>query len=250
MKEIQNSIDALFDLLTKFDFVDLAPILEEGIPKFPSHPPLEIEQTFIHERDGFFCQTIRIAEHVGTHVDAPAHMQSQMMEDTVEKLPADYLIAPAVVYDIASLNLKAGENATLEDILLLEKRMGMAVKPGEIALLHYGWEKYWGIGEKGDYYSLNEPGLNEAAAALFAERRVKAVGSDTVGCDSPIKDGVFLGSGYGHDTYWLKNHILIMEVLMNLDKLPPRCYFLALPLKIKNGSGSPIRPIALIPKEK
>ena len=228
---------------------DLAPVLEEGIPKFPSHPALEIDKTFVYERDGFFSQTIKIGEHVGTHVDAPAHMQPLMMEDTIEKVPAGYLIAPAVVYDIASLNLKAGEKATLEDILLLEKRMNTAVGEGEIALIHYGWGKYWEIGEKGKFYSLNEPGLEEAAVKLFAERKVRAVGSDTVGCESPIKDGVFLDSGHGHDTYWLKNHILIMEILMNLDKLPPRCYFLALPLKIKNGSGSPIRPIALVPKK-
>lgn len=41
----------------------------------------------------------------------------------------------------------------------------------------------------------------------------------------------------------------MIEELKNLDKLPTVCYFVATPLKIKNGSGSPIRPFALVPKK-
>mgnify|MGYP002941905848 FL=1 len=91
----------------------------------------------------------------------------------------------------------------------------------------------------------NEPGLSEEACALFAERKIRAIGSDTIACDTPVKDGYEYFS-YGHHNSFLPNEIFIMEMLMNLEKLPRRCYFMAIPLKIKNGSGSPIRPFAIL----
>ena len=95
------------------------------------------------------------------------------------------------------------------------------------------------------YYALNEPGLSQEACALFAERQIRAIGSDTIACDTPVKDGYEYFS-YGHHDSFLPNEIFIMEMLMNLEKLPRRCYFMAIPLKIKNGSGSPIRPFAIL----
>ena len=95
------------------------------------------------------------------------------------------------------------------------------------------------------HYAPNQPGLSQEACALFAERQIRAIGSDTIACDTPVKDGYEYFS-YGHHDSFLPNEIFIMEMLMNLEKLPRRCYFMAIPLKIKNGSGSPIRPFAIL----
>lgn len=54
---------------------------------------------------------------------------------------------------------------------------------------------------------------------------------------------------YAHHMCWLPNYILIIEELRNLDQLPEECHFVATPLKIKNGSGSPIRPFSLVPRQ-
>src|SRR5205823_384064 len=97
------------------------------------------------------------------------------------------------------------------------------------------------------WWGANEPGFAEDLCAYLAERRVKAVGTDTAGCDIAAVGGRVL-AGYGHGSYFLPRHILIIEGLCNLAALPAVSYFLALPLRIDGGSGSPLRPVALIPR--
>jgi kynurenine formamidase len=113
--------------------------------------------------------------------------------------------------------------------------------------LNFGWEKYWSSDKDWIYYATNARGFDESAAKYFYNKKIKAIASDTIACDQAIKNGVPIKS-FGHDVYWLPNKILIMEGLINLDDLPYYSYFIALPLKIIRGSGSPIRPIALTPK--
>ena len=241
-----DKLQQLHTLMEGLTVVDLSPTLEKDIPRWPTHPPLVVEQTVTHGHDGYYCQTVFMGEHTGAHVDAPAHLVPTMMEDTIETFPANALFGPAVVYPLDQCGKKPGERIAVEEILALEKEMGQAVGEGEIALLNFGWFQYWTTGAEWKYYAKNSPGLSQEAAQLFFERKVKAVGSDTIACDTPVLDGEEYHS-YGHHNYWLPNRILMMEELENLDKLPSRCYFMAIPLKIKNGSGSPIRPLALVP---
>lgn len=243
-----NTIRRFLDLLNEFEVVDLSPTLENDIPRWPTHPPLVIQPTVTHAHDGYYCQTIFMGEHTGAHVDAPAHQVPAMMESTIETYPADYICGRAVVYDLGSLNAKPGQRITREQILGLEERMSVRAGERDIVLLNYDWFRYWTTQGDWKYYAKNEPGLAEDAVALFAERKVRAVGSDTIACDTPVIAGEELES-YAHHMHWLPNHILIMEELQNLEKLPEECYFVAVPLKIKNGSGSPIRPFALVPRE-
>lgn len=243
-----NTIRRFLDLLNEFEVVDLSPTLENDIPRWPTHPPLVIQPTVTHPHDGYYCQTIFMGEHTGAHVDAPAHQVPAMMESTIETYPADYICGRAVVYDLGSLNAKPGQRITREQILGLEERMSVRAGERDIVLLNYDWFRYWTTQGDWKYYAKNEPGLAEDAVALFAERKVRAVGSDTIACDTPVIAGEELES-YAHHMHWLPNHILIMEELQNLEKLPEECYFVAVPLKIKNGSGSPIRPFALVPRE-
>ena len=82
-----------------------------------------------------------------------------------------------------------------------------------------------------NWWGENAPGLDEETCRFLSESEVKAVGAE-----------------FGHAVYFLPRSILIIEGLHDLAKVPPIFYFIALPLKIKGGSGSPIRPIALFPK--
>ncbi|MDO4269491.1 MAG: cyclase family protein [Eubacteriales bacterium] len=240
-------LTTLSELFAACEAVDLSPTLENDIPRWPTHPPLVIQPTVTHPHDGYYCQTLFLGEHTGAHVDAPAHQVSAMMESTIETYPPDYLCGQAVTYPLHRLNMKPGQRITAEQILRLEEEMGTAAGENEIVLMDFHWFRYWTTAGDWKYYAKNEPGLAEDAVRLFAERKVRAVGSDTIACDTPVIAGEELES-YGHHMHWLPNHILIMEELQNLDRLPVRCYFIAVPLKIKNGSGSPIRPFALVPR--
>lgn len=242
-----NILHTISEAVSACNVVDLSPVLENNIPRWPTHPPLVIQPTVTHAHDGYYCQTMLLGEHTGAHVDAPAHQVSAMMESTIETYPPDCLCGMAVTYPLYRLNAKPGQRITAEQILALEAEMGTAAGEKEIVLLDFHWFRHWTTGTDWKYYAKNEPGLAEDAVRLFAERKVRAVGSDTIACDTPVIAGEELES-YGHHMHWLPNHILIMEELKNLDKLPVRSYFVAVPLKIRNGSGSPIRPFALVPK--
>ncbi|MBR1820529.1 MAG: cyclase family protein [Clostridia bacterium] len=238
---------ALQEVLDGFDAIDLSHTIENDMPRCLNHPHVAITKTCTHEHDGFYNQCLVMGEHTGTHVDAPAHTVSRLSESTIDTYPVTMICGQAVKYDLCRYGLKPGETAGVEEILALESEMGTAVGAGEIAILNFGWEKYWRTDGDWKYFVANEPGLSREAARLFLDRGVKAVGCDTTSCDMPIRDGVELES-YGHFEYWLPNGIFLIEVLKNLALLPDRFYFVAAPLKIREGSGSPIRPFALVPR--
>lgn len=237
-------ISQLASLYGKLECMDLGQPIETDMPKWPTHESVSVEKTYIHERDHFYCQSVRILEHSGTHVDAPAHMQPHMMENTIDTFPADILIAPAVVYPLYTLNRQAGEVVSADELLAMEKQMGIGVQEGEIALLAFGWDRYWDASDQTQFVGYNMPGLADDAAMLLMDRKVRAVGSDTMCCDGSLKDGKGTNNGIGHSR-WLKNKILLIENLRNLTRLPASCFFIGIPLPIKEGSGSPIRPVAL-----
>lgn len=222
--------------------VDLSPTLERGIPNWPMHPPLVIDKARETERDGYYCQLLMIAEHTGTHVDAPVHFHPTLA--SIDTFPVDNLIAPAVLYDFSDKELQPGELLTLDMVKAYEEEKGVQVGEGEIAIINFGWmQRFWRTDSKSTWFVKNSPGIREDAIIYFKERGIRAIGCDTVACDMAVIDGVGQETT-GHTTHWLPNGILIIEMLTNLDKLSPRSLFVATPLKIKDGSGSPIRPLA------
>lgn len=244
---MNETLSTLLQTLHKTKTVDLSPMLERGIPRWPTHPHMVIDPTVVHEHDGYFSQTLNMAEHTGAHVDAPAHTVPSRMSATMETVPVDYLIGPAVVYHFDTLGLGPGDVLSADQFLHYEQEHHVKAEQGDIVLIDFGWMKrHWRTDAEAWFYAKNEPGLDDDAVKLFADRKVRAVGADTIATESPIKDGV-VPYQLGHRELWLPNDILIIECLANLELLPDQCLFVALPLRIKNGSGSPIRPVAIIP---
>ena len=93
------------EMLRGMRVVDLSPTLERGIPNWPMHPRLVIDKAREVERDGYYCQLLMISEHAGTHVDAPTHFHPSMTDMSIDRFPADKLIAPPVLYDFSSKQL-------------------------------------------------------------------------------------------------------------------------------------------------
>ena len=239
-----SNIGNILTELQKMRVVDLAPLLERGIPRWPTHPHLTIDKAVTHEHDGYYCQAIMMAEHTGAHVDAPAHMLPDRMDRTIDTFAADHLIAQAVLYDFSDRDLKPGDLITADDLRQKEAETGVAVGPGEIAMVNYGWmKKHWRTDSKAQWYVLNAPGMSFDACEFFRERKVKAVATDTVAAETACIDGVPQANP-GHMKSWLPHDILIIEMLRNMEDLSLRSLFVAAPLNIHEGSGSPIRPFA------
>ncbi len=182
-------------------------------------------------------------EHGGTHVDAPIHFAEHGA--TVDQIPLDELIAPAVVIDITAQTATDPDyRLTADDVRGWESANG-AIASGTIVLLRTGWgsrypdrDAYLGGDE------LHFPSFGEDAARLLVnERRVAAIGVDTASIDAgQSKDFIVhqIVSAAGVPGF---------ENIANLDRVPPRgAWIVALPMKIAGGSGAPLRIVALVPR--
>ena len=203
----------------------------------------------------YSAYNVAAAEHGGTHVDAPVHFARDHI--SVDKIPLEQLIGPGIVIRVADQigkTDKADRNylITIADIERWEKQHG-TIEKDAIVLFDTGnaryWpdaEKYMGTAERGDaaVAKLNFPGLSPEAAIFLAEKRgVKAVGLDTPSID--------YGASKLFKTHreLFKRNIPALENVANLKSLPDTGFTLiALPMKIRGGSGGPTRVVAFIPQ--
>ena len=199
---------------------------------------------------GYWYAAARYAasEHGGTHIDSPIHFGQG--KATVDEIAVSHLIGPAVVIDIsAACEKDADYRLSLADIESWEKQYGR-IPDGAIVLLHSGWGKFWpdkkrylGSDTPGDIAHLHFPGFSrEAAEFLVTKRKTNGVGIDTASMDyGQSKDFIAHQIFNGASLFGLEN-------VANLEKVPPTgATLIALPMKIKGGTGAPARIIAILP---
>ena len=140
----KESLSTLYRLMGSARWVDLAPMMENDMPRWPTHPPVVIHQTVTHKHDGYYSQTIFCPEHAGAHVDSPYHIHEDLVEQTIETFPVDFLAGPCKVIQMEEYNLGPGDLSPAEHILDWEKRTGQKIEKDDILLLNYGWiRRYW-----------------------------------------------------------------------------------------------------------
>lgn len=202
---------------------------------------------------GFYYEAYNFcaAEHGGTHLDAPVHFAKGKW--ATDEIPADRLTGEAVVIDVADSALKNPDyQIRIADIASWEETHGMIPKNAYVFFrTGYGRFypdalKYLGTDERGTsaVAKLHFPGIHpDAAAWIVANREIKAVGLDVASVD--------YGQSTGFETHRIlyEKNILGFENLAHLDKLPATgAFIMALPMKIKQGSGGPLRVLAWIQK--
>lgn len=203
---------------------------------------------------GFYYTAFQFcaAEHGGTHLDAPIHFAEG--RKTVDELPLEQFIGPAVVIDVSEKAFKDRDYlVSIEDFTEWEAKHG-ALPENVIVLLRTGYGQFWpdrvkymGTDQRGEaaVADLHFPGLDpEAARWLVENRKINAIGLDTPSID------------YGQSQLFESHRILFAENIpafenvANLDQLPETgAFVIALPMKIKGGSGAPLRIVGLVPAE-
>jgi kynurenine formamidase len=191
------------------------------------------------------------SEHGGTHIDAPLHFAQGRAP--VDRIPLERLVASALVVDVTAKSAAdADYQVSVDDLEQWEREHGR-IESSDIVLLRTGFSARWpdaarylGTAERGEaaVANLHFPGLHpETARWLVANRPVRAIGIDTASID------------YGQSTLFESHRILFdheipaFENLTALDRLPPRgATVIALPMKIRGGSGAPLRAIAIVPR--
>ncbi len=230
------------ELLSNFEVIDLSHTLEEGIPTFPRPTPYShsLFESYWHG-DTAASYEILMNEHTGTHMDTPAHFMrpGHPAHVWVDELPATCLIGRGVMIDVSDTPPKT--TFGLSVLKEFEQQQG-PIEEGDIVLFRTGWDRKWKLNPEFGPFLHDWPGPSREVAEALVQRRVKAVGIDVTALDA-----------YGNPelpchNILLGNRIPLIENVANLYQLPPFSIFIATPLKIKGGSGSPLRPLAFVPK--
>ena len=236
-------------------WVDLSYNFSSETIYWPTAEPFHLDIVFADvTQKGFYysANNFSAAEHGGTHIDAPIHFAQG--KNTVDQIPIEKLIGFTAVVDVSEKALKNPDyQVKIEDFKNWEMQNEQLPKDA-IVLLRTGYGKFWpdrikymGTDQLGEaaISKLHFPGLHpEAAKWLVENRKIAAIGLDTPSID------------YGQSTLFESHRILFdknipaLENVANLDKLPPTgAFVIALPMKIKGGTGGPLRIVAFVPED-
>jgi len=223
------------------DWIDLSHTLEEGIPSWPTH--VRFSSTLYESQELGDVAThhgLTISEHTGTHMDAPLHFVPEgPAHYGTDEIPLARLAGRAATMD--ATNLGPNDLLSVDRIRMWEDEHG-SIERGDRVLVRYGWDERWATGPEGRRFLEDWPGLCGEAAEYLVRKGVALVGCDTLAVDAAGS-----GENPAHHAL-LGNEVYVVENLKNLYRLPPFCLFVAFPLKIKGGSGSPVRAVALVPR--
>lgn len=226
--------------------IDLPPIFE------PS-PGLTITEISRYDSrgPGWYWNILNLGEHTGTHFDAPIHWVTgkDLPNNATDTIPPRKFIGPACVIDVTNEVEQSADFLLMpRDVEAWESEHGR-IPAGAWVLLRTGWsrrtgrEEFLNVGKDGAH----SPGFHKSCSEFLAkERDVLGVGVETVGTDAG-QGGTFDPPFPNHTTMHGAGKFGITS-LVNLDLLPPTgAVVIAAPLKIVNGSGSPLRVIAITP---
>ena len=206
---------------------DVSLLLNKDVVTYPGDPVCDIQEySSIKKGNVVNNSNIKMGSHTGTHVDAPKHFFDNGI--TIEKLSLDYLIGEAKVFEIL------GEKVITKK--LIEK---YDIQKNDIVLFKTDNSEFL---ESSDFH------IDFTYFDLSAVEYLKNIGVKTVGCDYLSIEQFKTPRHVAHETL-LGANIVIIEGLL-LKGIKPGKYFLsALPLKIQNGNGSPVRAVLIETQE-
>ncbi|MDD3808422.1 MAG: cyclase family protein [Candidatus Pacebacteria bacterium] len=206
--------------------IDLTHTINEKMTVYPGTPSPIIKDYSTIGKEGFAELLLTMVTHTGTHIDAPCHIMKGAKK--LSDFPLDKFAGRAIVIDCGGK-----DGISLE---LLKSREN-DINKVEFVLFRSGWSRKW---EEDDYFG-KFPVLTTEAAQWLSGFDLKAVGFDYVSVDAMD------ASELPNHRILLSKEILIIENLTDLDKLPETKFdFFAIPLKIENADGSPVRAFAEI----
>ena len=233
--------------------VDLTHAYDSNTVYWPTAPGFELTVDFKGTTEtGYYYEanTFCSAEHGGTHLDAPSHFAEGKRH--TDEIPLDHLMGPAVVVDVTQQAAADRDyRVSVQDFKAWEATHG-ELPDGVIVLLRTGFGKFWpdraaymGTDERGAeaVLKLRFPGLHpDAARWLVEQRAIHAIGLDTPSID--------YGQSAGFESHRIlfEHNIPAFENVANLEQLPETGFqVIALPMKIRGGSGGPLRIVAVLP---
>jgi kynurenine formamidase len=240
------------DLLTSGRWIDLSYEYSPETIYWPTAKRFELQvESAGRTPAGYYyaANNFSTSEHGGTHLDAPRHFAEGKWSS--EEIPLQRLVGPAVVVDVTAAAANPDYQIT-PDVLEAWERTNGSIPDDAIVLFRTGWGRHWpdsakylGTSRTGPeaVAELHFPGIHpDTARRLVARGTIDAVGIDTASID--------YGQSKNFDTHQIlfAANIPAFENVAQLDQVPVRGSFvMALPMKIRGGSGGPLRIVAVVP---
>ena len=234
------------------ELIDLTHTFDAETIYWPTETGFELTTRSAGMTDkGYYYEahSLSTPEHGGTHLDAPVHFAQG--GDTTDQIPLERLIGPGVLVDVSEASTKNRDyQVGVSDFKAWEEENGRIPK-GAIVLLRTGFGGYWpdrkrymGTDLRGEagVAALHFPGLDPAAVPFLADRGISAIGLDTPSIDHGPS------THFGAHVALFKHNIPALENVAHLDQLPEHGFtVIALPMKVGQGSGGPLRIVAALP---
>jgi len=204
--------------------IDLTLSLEDGMRG------VKIETSQLFEKDGWNATTLHLYSHCGTHMDAPKHFD--VSSQTIDQIPLDRCMGPAWLVDLSGI--KPRSLISIEDLGAVEKK----IQSGDSLLIRTGWSRL----VHSPTYRDDLPRISLELARWCVNKSIRMLGVEppSVADVHNIEELTTI-----HRTL-LAGGVIIVEGLANLGKISKeKVTFMAFPLKIAQGDGSPVRAFAI-----
>ncbi len=235
-------------MLVKGTIIDLSQEIYQGMPVYPGHLKTVVWTHASHDEvrrqlgGDFSYQTsgLMICDHGPTHIDSVSHLTTDPSAPSVDQIPLSACVTSAICIDVSDIPRKTQFGA--DKIKSQLQKWGLEIKKGDTVLFYTGhYDQYYGEPE----YMTDYPGLDREATEFIIDE-----GCINFGVDSPSPD-MWYDKTYPCHTVCGQRQVTHVENLCNLDKLiGKRFTFIVLPLKIRNGTGSPVRAVAILDEKK
>ncbi|RST74128.1 cyclase family protein [Siminovitchia acidinfaciens] len=213
--------------------------LADGMRSWDIHPKVVLmdyhtwqlnKDRYEGECNGFSTKLMTMTDHTGTHVDAQTHFFPD--GNSIESYPPEKFMGEAIFLDLSQRDIE--DPISAKDLEAALKETGERIKENDILTI-----KAWPYSRNHEMFSTG-PGLTHDAAIWIIKNKFKMFATDL-----PTVD--FQDMSRPVHVNLLKNDILIIENLINLDKIKQsRFNFIGMPLRLREATGSPIRAIAFV----
>ena len=223
--------------------IDLSREITHKMARLPNHPMVIIADFTTHDEkrvaDGYTFSSavtsLNMGDHSGTHVDAPKHFDEKPGAKSIDEMPLENFFTEAVCLDLSHKALKS--DISIADLEAAEKAAGVEIRARDTVLLHMD---FYNRAHGTEGYITDFPGLTKESATWLGRKGIAMFGVEAASPGRPGRNNfevhhVCRDMGFTH-----------MEGLVNMEQLvgKGRFRFIGFPLKIKGGTGSPIRAVA------
>jgi kynurenine formamidase len=213
----------------------------DGVPYIMPFMTHEGSRKELDGKFSFEMNMLNMIEHTCTHMDAQRHVSDKPDAMTVDKAPLEWFYSSAVCLDMSHIPEQGWY--TKDDVVKALEKANLEIQPNDVVLFytghyarHHGTPKYAADAQ--------HPGPEKSVTEYLADKGVHLWGVECCAADNPLDQR---RNYYPNHEVLRDRNLMHIENLCNLEKVAGKRFtFIGFPLKIRNGTGSPFRAVAVL----